>query len=47
MKEDLQISEQMQCNEGRPSFIGKDESMNDEEKEEAFMDYMRNGYYHP
>ena len=41
MKEDLQTSAQMQCNEGRPSFIHEDKSMNDEEKEEALMDYTR------
>ena len=47
MKEDFRTQATYQCNEGRPSFIDEDESMNDEEKEEAFMDYMRKGYHHP
>ena len=32
MKEDFQTTAQIQCNEGRPSFIDKDESMINEEK---------------
>ena len=31
----------------RPAFIEDDEAMNEEEKELAFMDYMRHGYHHP
>ena len=31
----------------RPAFIEDDEAMNEEEKELAFMEYMRHGYHHP
>jgi hypothetical protein len=31
----------------RPAFIIYDLGLNEEEKENAFMDYMRNGYHHP
>ena len=49
---DLQVTEDpdlqtLECNEGRPHFIDEDESLNEEEKEEAFLDYMRKGYHHP
>jgi hypothetical protein len=36
-----------EVNEARPSFIEEDEALNEEEKETAFLDYMRNGYHHP
>ena len=34
-------------NEARPAFIEDDLGLNEEEKENAFMDYMRNGFHHP
>ena len=52
----IQMSEykeakQWQCNSTdttkRPDFINSDEAMSEEEKEEAFMDYMKYGYHHP
>ena len=40
------------CNEVQtqhplPSFISDDSAMNDLEKEESFLDYLRKGYHHP
>ena len=34
-------------NHARPSFIEDDLGLNEDEKEKAFLDYMRNGYHHP
>ena len=34
-------------NHARPAFIDDDIGLNEEEKETAFLDYMRNGYHHP
>jgi len=31
----------------KPKFIQDDEGMNDEEKDEAFLHYMKFGYHHP
>jgi len=31
----------------RPAFIDEDQAMNEDEKEEAFMEYLRHGYHHP
>jgi len=36
-----------ETNHARPAFIEDDLGLNEEEKENAFMDYMRNGYHHP
>jgi hypothetical protein len=36
-----------EVNKALPSFIEEDEALNEEEKEAAFLDYMRNGYHHP
>ncbi len=41
---DLMFSE---TNHARTAFIDDDLGLNEEEKEIAFMDYMRNGYHHP
>ena len=40
---------QIPCNstKTRPNFIDDDEALSEEEKEEAFMDYMKHGYHHP
>jgi hypothetical protein len=37
----------IEINHVRPSFIQDDEGMNEEEKEEAFLHYMKFGYHHP
>ena len=37
----------IECNFARPKFIQDDEGMNDDEKEEAFLHYMKFGYHHP
>jgi hypothetical protein len=39
--------ETFEANEARPTFIDEDDALNEEEKEAAFLDYMRNGYHHP
>ena len=35
------------CNLARPDFIEDDQGMNEEEKQTAFMHYMKHGYHHP
>ncbi len=37
----------IEINHVRPRFIQDDEGMNEEEKEEAFLHYMKFGYHHP
>jgi hypothetical protein len=36
-----------ECNNARPDFINDDDGMDEEEKEEAFMHYLKRGYHHP
>jgi hypothetical protein len=36
-----------ECNNARPDFINNDDGMDEEEKEEAFMHYLKRGYHHP
>ena len=38
---------EMQCNEARPEFIESDQGMTEEEKEEAFIGFLKRGYHHP
>ena len=40
-------SEIIECNRVMPKFIHDDQGMNEEEKEEAFLHYMKFGYHHP
>jgi hypothetical protein len=44
---DEQHSSVHECNNARPNFICDNNGMDEEEKEEAFMHYLRRGYYHP
>jgi len=37
----------IECNFVKPKLIQDDEGMNDEEKDEAFLHYMKYGYHHP
>jgi len=37
----------IQSNHARPKFINDDEAMDEEEKEEAFMNFVKRGYHHP
>ena len=39
--------DEIECNFARPRFIDEDQGMNEEEKEEAFLHYMKFGYHHP
>ena len=39
--------EELECNLTRPDFIELDDAMNEEEKEDAFMSYLKRGYHHP
>jgi len=41
------VSASMTVSQTCPKFILEDDTMNDEEKEEAFMHYVRYGYHHP
>ncbi len=36
-----------ECKNTRPDFINEDYGMVEEEKEEAFMRYLKRGYHHP
>jgi hypothetical protein len=36
-----------ECNNARPDFINNDDGLDEEEKEEAFMHYLKRGYHHP
>ena len=40
-------SNQLLSTSERPHFIEDDQAMSEEEKEEAFLDYMKHGYHHP
>ena len=40
-------SDIIECNFTRPQFIQDDQGMNEDEKEEAFLHYMKFGYHHP
>ena len=40
-------SDVIECNFARTKFINDDQGMNEEEKDEAFMHYMKFGYHHP
>ncbi len=43
----LSTSYNQKSSKNRPIFIEDDEGMTDEEKEMAFLEYMRHGYHHP
>jgi hypothetical protein len=44
---DFSTSHNQKLSKNRPIFIEDDEGMTEEEKEMAFLEYMRHGYHHP
>ena len=41
------LMEDVQSNFTRPTFIEEDEAMDEDEKQEAFFNFMKRGYHHP